>query len=271
MVHVLQRCATFRGAGWLSSVVPVVDCGARDSSGNLGSQYADGQGGENIEVRVPFGAYHRCWGIAGAGWSTILGRRKPQPCCQPLGEEGREIMTTAQTPVQGALFDVETDHTDPLIGYRGATVCQIAGITYRQLDYWTRTNLVTASIASAAGSGSQRLYSFRDILLIKIIKSLLDVGISLQNVRKALTYLQDRGVEDLSGLTLMSDGTTVYECRSAEEIVDLLAGGQGVFGLAVPGLLAELTGSITAFPSQRADAPAPVDELAARRAAKVAS
>lgn len=178
-------------------------------------------------------------------------------------------MTTAQpAPLQGALFDVETDHTDPQIGYRGPTVCQIARISYRQLDYWTRTGLIEASVSAAAGSGSQRLYSFRDILLIKIIRSLLDAGISLQNVRKALAYLVDRGVEDLSGLTLMSDGTTVYECRSAEEIVDLLAGGQGVFGLAVPGLVAELTGSITAFPSQRAGAPTPVDELAARRAAK---
>ncbi len=174
----------------------------------------------------------------------------------------------AAQPVQGTLFDVDTDHTDPQVGYRGPSVCQIAGITYRQLDYWTRTDLVAASVTAAAGSGSQRLYSFRDILLIKIIKSLLDAGISLQNVRKALTHLADRGVADLSGLTLMSDGTTVYEFTSADEIVDLLAGGQGVFGLAVPGLVAELTGSITAFPSQRVGVDAPVDELAARRAAK---
>lgn len=181
-------------------------------------------------------------------------------------------MTTDQSvPVQGALFDVETDHighTDPQVGYRGPTVCQIAQITYRQLDYWTRTDLVAASVTAAAGSGSQRLYSFRDILLIKIIRSLLDAGISLQNVRKALTHLADRGVADLSGLTLMSDGTTVYECSSADEIVDLLAGGQGVFGVAVPGLVTELSGTITAFPSQRTDTPACFDELEVRRTSR---
>lgn len=181
-------------------------------------------------------------------------------------------MTTTDTataqPVQGTLFDVDTDRTDPQVGYRGPAVCQIAHITYRQLDYWTRTDLVAASVTAAAGSGSQRLYSFRDILLIKIIKSLLDAGISLQNVRKALTHLADRGVADLSGLTLMSDGTTVYECTSADEIVDLLAGGQGVFGVAVPGLVTELNGTITAFSSQRSATPAAFDELAARRATK---
>ncbi|MGV0870410.1 MerR family transcriptional regulator [Corynebacterium kalidii] len=174
----------------------------------------------------------------------------------------------AAQPVQGTLFDVDTDRTDPQVGYCGPAVCQIAHITYRQLDYWTRTELVAASVTAAAGSGSQRLYSFRDILLIKIIKSLLDAGISLQNVRKALTHLTDRGVADLSGLTLMSDGTTVYECTSADEIVDLLSGGQGVFAVAVPGLVTELSGTITAFASQRSDTPAGFDELAARRAAK---
>lgn len=180
-------------------------------------------------------------------------------------------MTTAQTPVQGALFDVETDHTDPLIGYRGPTVCQIAGITYRQLDYWTRTNLVTASIASAAGSGSHRLYSFRDLLLIKMIKALIDVGISLQNVRKAVAHLAARGVEDLSGLTLMSDGVSVYECRSADDVTDLLAGGQGVFGLAVPGLVKDLSATITALDDAGVSSKTPTDELAARRAAKASA
>lgn len=171
-------------------------------------------------------------------------------------------MTT--TPEQGHLFDVVNGPADPQVGYRGTVVCQITGITYRQLDYWTRTDLIVASVADAAGSGSQRLYSFRDILLIKIIKSLVDAGISLQNVRKALTHLQEMGVEDLAGLTLMSDGATVYECRSDDEIIDLLHGGQGVFAIAVPGIARELTGSITSFPSHRDDSHAG-DELAARR------
>ncbi|RRO82723.1 hypothetical protein CXF38_00255 [Corynebacterium bovis] len=88
-------------------------------------------------------------------------------------------------------------------------VAQIAGITYRQLDYWTRTGLVTASITPAAGSGTRRLYSFRDILINKIIASLLDAGLSLKAVRTALTTLADLGVDDLAATTLFSDGTTI--------------------------------------------------------------
>ncbi|WP_312980451.1 MerR family transcriptional regulator [Corynebacterium sp.] len=178
-------------------------------------------------------------------------------------------MTTTGQPVQGTLFEAARP-TDETVGYRGPTVCQITGVTYRQLDYWTRTNLVTASIASAAGSGSHRLYSFRDLLMIKMIKALIDAGISLQNVRKAVDHLAARGVEDLSGLTLMSDGVSVYECRSADDVTDLLAGGQGVFGLAVPGLVKDLSATITQLGSSTSGGQ-PVDELAARRAAKASA
>ncbi|NMO00313.1 MerR family transcriptional regulator [Gordonia sp. TBRC 11910] len=158
---------------------------------------------------------------------------------------------------------------DELVGYRVPSACQIAGITYRQLDYWARTSLVVPSIRSAAGSGSQRLYSFKDILVLKIVKRLLDTGISLQNIRVAVDHLRSRGVEDLARITLFSDGTTVYECTSAEEVVDLLQGGQGVFGIAVGGAMRELSGTIADFPGERADGAitetAPEDELAARR------
>ncbi|WP_018177579.1 MerR family transcriptional regulator [Jongsikchunia kroppenstedtii] len=158
---------------------------------------------------------------------------------------------------------------DDLVGYRVPSACQIAGITYRQLDYWARTGLVVPSIRSAAGSGSQRLYSFKDILVLKIVKRLLDTGISLQNIRVAVDHLRKRGVEDLARITLFSDGTTVYECTSAEEVVDLLQGGQGVFGIAVSGAMRELTGTIAEFPAERADGgesdPSPEDELASRR------
>ena len=158
---------------------------------------------------------------------------------------------------------------DELIGYRGPSACQIAGITYRQLDYWARTSLVVPSIRGAAGSGSQRLYSFKDILVLKIVKRLLDTGISLHNIRVAVDHLRRRGVEDLANITLFSDGTTVYECTSAEEVVDLLQGGQGVFGIAVSGAMRELTGAIADFPGERADGgesiATPEDELASRR------
>lgn len=171
-------------------------------------------------------------------------------------------------PVQAGLFP-DDSVPDELVGYRGPSACQIAGITYRQLDYWARTSLVVPSIRSAAGSGSQRLYSFKDILVLKIVKRLLDTGISLHNIRVAVDHLRQRGVQDLANITLFSDGTTVYECTSAEDVVDLLQGGQGVFGIAVSGAMRELTGVIADFPGERADdgesIAAPEDELANRR------
>ena len=130
------------------------------------------------------------------------------------------------------------------IGYRGATACSAAGITYRQLDYWARTSLVEPSVRTASGSGTQRLYGFRDILVLKIVKRLLDAGISLQNIRTAVDHLRTRGVTDLERITLMSDGASIYECTSADEIIDLLAGGQGVFGIAVGKVWHEVEGSL---------------------------
>ena len=115
---------------------------------------------------------------------------------------------------QGLLF---TDDVSPLpsdLGYRGPTACNAAGITYRQLDYWARTGLVEPTVRTAGGSGTQRLYSFRDILMLKVVKRLLDTGVSLQNIRTAVSTLRERGVADLTQITLMSDGTTVYECAS---------------------------------------------------------
>jgi len=130
------------------------------------------------------------------------------------------------------------------IGYRGATACVAAGISYRQLDYWARTGLVEPGVRTAAGSGSQRLYGFRDILVLKIVKRLLDTGVSLQNIRTAVEHLRARGVSDLESITLMSDGASIYECSSADEIVDLLQGGQGVFGIAIGKVWTEVEGSL---------------------------
>lgn len=169
---------------------------------------------------------------------------------------------------QETLFDVHGP--DDEVGYRVPIACQVAGITYRQLDYWARTNLVKPSIRNASGSGSQRLYSFRDILVLKIVKGLLDTGISLQNIRKAVEKLENFGVDDLAGLTLVSDGATVYECRSPEEVIDLLNGGQGVFGIAVPGLMKELSGDIMSFPPETIVNDPAINELEARRRRRMA-
>ncbi|MGH3871155.1 MAG: MerR family transcriptional regulator [Pseudonocardiaceae bacterium] len=158
--------------------------------------------------------------------------------------------------------------TDQLLGYRGPAACQIAGITYRQLDYWARTSLVVPSIRGASGSGSQRLYSFKDILVLKVVKRLLDTGVSLHNIRLAVEHLRRHGVHDLARITLFSDGTTVYECTSPEEVVDLLQGGQGVFGIAVSGAMRDIAGSISQFPPERADGgqvTTSEDELTKRR------
>src|SRR5580698_9456980 len=179
---------------------------------------------------------------------------------------------------QGLLFDAETDpssadSSSDDIGYRGPTACSAAGITYRQLDYWARTGLVEPSIRAASGSGSQRLYGFRDILVLKVVKRLLDTGISLQQIRAAVDHLRKQGTTDLAQVTLMSDGVSVYECTSPDEVVDLLQGGQGVFGIALGRVWREVEGTLADLPAERAHSEAPAehpnDELARRRGQRI--
>ena len=177
---------------------------------------------------------------------------------------------------QGLLFGEDLAAHPENVGYRGPTACAAAGITYRQLDYWARTGLVEPSVRAAHGSGSQRLYSFRDILVLKVVKRLLDTGISLQQIRIAVNHLRDRGTGDMARLTLMSDGVSVYECTSPTEVVDLVAGGQGVFGIALGRIWQEVDGTLADLPSEPADEPGDQqasadgtgghDELARRRA-----
>ncbi|MEU3566471.1 MerR family transcriptional regulator [Kitasatospora sp. NPDC058063] len=161
--------------------------------------------------------------------------------------------------------------TSDLLGFRGPTACAAAGITYRQLDYWARTGLLEPSVRTAYPSTSQRLYSFRDILLLKIVKRLLDAGVSLQNIRVAVAHLQAADQADLAGLTLMCDGATVYECTTPQQVVDLLKGGQGVFGIAVGAVWRELELTLGRLHAERTDTGEtlvghdPADELAQRR------
>src|SRR5688572_31686582 len=193
----------------------------------------------------------------------------------PKGEAGElKQSSTAGVAVpasgaQGLLFTEDLPVLDEDAGYRGPTACKAAGITYRQLDYWARTGLVEPAVRGAAGSGSQRLYGFRDILVLKVVKRLLDTGVSLQQIRSAVQHLRDRGVEELAGITLMSDGASVYECTSADEVVDLVQGGQGVFGIAVGRVWREVEGSLASLPSEHASEQSfPDDELSKRRAAR---
>ena len=177
-----------------------------------------------------------------------------------------------QAGEQGLLFEDDLAARPAGIGYRGPTACTAAGITYRQLDYWARTGLVEPSVRAAQGSGSQRLYSFRDILVLKVVKRLLDTGISLQQIRAAVAHLRSRGTDDLAKVTLMSDGVSVYECTSSDEVVDLLQGGQGVFGIALGRIWQEVDGTLAEMPAEQAASPAEgalpgqADELAHRRA-----
>ena len=186
--------------------------------------------------------------------------------------EARHDPGSAPVAAQGLLFTDDLPELREDTGYRGPTACSAAGITYRQLDYWARTGLVEPSVRSATGSGTQRLYGFRDILVLKVVKRLLDSGVSLQQIRVAVSHLRESGVEDLSRITLMSDGASVYQCTSSEEIIDLVQGGQGVFGIAVGHVWREVEGVLSSLPSERADdetpAVLPGDELTSRRQAR---
>jgi DNA-binding transcriptional MerR regulator len=115
-------------------------------------------------------------------------------------------------------------------GFRGPQVCKIVGITYRQLDYWARTDLVRPSVMDANGSGTQRLYSFRDLLELKVIKQMLDAGISLQSARAAVESLRGFN-KDLASARIVIQGASVVLCESDQEVMDLLRGGQGVLSV----------------------------------------
>ena len=192
-----------------------------------------------------------------AGWEAVAVRAQPIP--QP--RVGLEQIPAAAVP----------EPTSALVGYRGPTACAAAGITYRQLDYWARTGLVEPSVRAAQGSGTQRLYSFRDVLLLKVVKRLLDAGVSLQSIRAAVSHLAACEPGDLSGITLMSDGATVYQCTSPHQVMELLEAGQGVFGIALGAAWRELDAALRTLHGERTDTGEnlsgydPRDELARRR------
>jgi DNA-binding transcriptional MerR regulator len=132
--------------------------------------------------------------------------------------------------------------------FRGTTVCRLVGISYRQLDYWARTGLVTPSI-QADDSGSQRLYSFTDLVELRIIKRLLDAHVSLQRIREAIRYLRRQAAgKPLTDITLMSDGERIYACHSGEEVIDVLSHGQGVFGIGIGRVWSDTEGDIADLP-----------------------
>ena len=178
---------------------------------------------------------------------------------------------SAADGMQDALFDGDFGPLPDDFGFRGPVACNLAGITYRQLDYWARTGLVSPEIRGAEGSGTQRLYSFRDLLMLKVVKKLLDAGISLQQIRTAIEHLRLRGVHDLSQVTLMSDGVSVYECTTDHEVVDLLRGGQGMFAIALGRVWRDLEGVLLALPTEEESGKPAMDELSRRRQQRLAN
>jgi DNA-binding transcriptional MerR regulator len=136
-------------------------------------------------------------------------------------------------------------------GYRAPQVCRLVGITYRQLDYWARTDLLRPSLQDASGSGSQRLYSFTDLVQLKVVKRLLDAGMSLKRIRSAVEILRNQLATDqpLADVTLLSDGQTIYAAHSADEVVDVFRRGQGVFGIAVGPVQEEVAGALFTLPA----------------------
>jgi DNA-binding transcriptional MerR regulator len=134
-------------------------------------------------------------------------------------------------------------------GFRGRQVCAIVGITYRQLDYWARQDLLRPSIADAKGSGSQRLYSYRDIVELKVVKKLLDGGVSLKKAREAVGFLRRNLGADLASADLVLDGPHSLLVRTEDELIDLFRKGQGVLNLVK---LTSIPGEVTAALSELA-------------------
>lgn len=141
-------------------------------------------------------------------------------------------------------------------GYRGPQVCSIVGITYRQLDYWARTELIRPSVADAKGSGTQRLYSYRDLLELKVIKSLLDSGVDLKKVRRVIGYVRENLGEDVATANLVISGSDSVLAQTGEELIDLVRNGQGVLNIVpIAGVKIELDAQITELhPSEPAAA-----------------
>ena len=143
-------------------------------------------------------------------------------------------MSPARKPSKPSADQPMLDGMEPKphdLGFRGPQVCKIVGISYRQLDYWARTDLVRPSIADARGSGTQRTYSYRDLVRLKVVKSLLDAGVKLQTARSAIEYLKEDLGDDWASASLVLNGNTSVLARTGDDLVDLVRRGQGVLNI----------------------------------------
>lgn len=175
--------------------------------------------------------------------------------------------------VQGELFSESSDD-DITRGYRGTVASKVAGITYRQLDYWARKQIVVPSITPSHGSGSRRLYSFKDVLILAVSKKLLDTGVNLQNVTAAIGFLSRRRTAELENMTIICDGEDVKECENGEEVLKLIDQGTAVFAVSVGKLWHQVAEQleqekyVDVGPGESAASSlptSPIDEIAAQR------
>lgn len=153
-----------------------------------------------------------------------------------------------------------TGSTDPTVAgsFSGKRTAEIVGITYRQLDYWARTDLVRPSLADANGSGTRRRYSYKDLLELKVIKTLLDAGIRLESVREVFAFMRTQLGEDIASANLVISGSTSVLTRSGEELIDLVRQGQGVLNvLPLAGIKDEVDARIVELAPAKAARPAP--------------
>jgi DNA-binding transcriptional MerR regulator len=184
-------------------------------------------------------------------WRNTIGRSARTPYVgDPVPDRLRLPATTPGSP--------RTAGGDGRDGFRGPQVCAIVGITYRQLDYWARTDLLRPSLEERRGMGTQRLYSFEDVVHLAILKKLLDEGVSLQKAKQAIAALREHPLDDSSSLVLGARQTLI---RQDADLVDLLHSGQGMLSI-VPlrGVIAEVRQAIADL-YERAPVPPPEDEL----------
>lgn len=186
----------------------------------------------------------------------------------------RRTDLSAEHAVQGELFDIGNDvEKGETRGYRGSVASKVAGITYRQLDYWARKQIVEPSITPSHGSGSRRLYSFKDVVVLAVSKKLLDLGVNLQNVTSAIGFLMQRTSAQLEHTTIMCDGESVHECTTSDQMVELLESGKAVFAVSVGSMWHKIHDvldhedyvELNAVPAVAASSVRPIDELTAAR------
>ncbi len=155
-----------------------------------------------------------------------------------------------ENAIQGQLF---SEPKKPRLAYSGAIAQQVAGITYRQLDYWANKHIVEPSLHASHGSGTRRLYSYTDILLLGVAKRLIDAGINLTNIALIIAKLRRQPLEEFSHTFIMSDGHKVMECTDDMSIIDMMREGTAVFGLSVARLNEDLSARLRAFSPIRLD------------------